>query len=41
MLLLYRIGAVWKWKIKQEQISSLKHYHESLEKLTLSYITFI
>jgi len=41
VLLLYRIGAVWKGKIKQELASSLKYYYESLEKVTLSYILFI
>jgi len=41
VLLLYRIGEVWKEKIKQEKVSSLKHYNESLEKVTLSYILFI
>jgi hypothetical protein len=35
VLLLYRIGAVRKGKIKLEQVSTLKHYFESLEKVTL------
>jgi hypothetical protein len=37
---LYRIGAVWKGKIKQEQVSSLKHYYEALEKVTLIFYSF-